>query len=576
MKTRRLLTLCGLAGLLAMAQNVSAQTFTAGTASVPINTTGATVEFSFTAANSVNIADTVWSVAASPSITNVTFQVFDPNTSTWVTCTAPPGVNFSNAGVRRDCASNGRLRLEETGGGNLPSFANNIFRVRFDTTATAGGPIAITALPNCTGAMAPPACSEFVNTSAARITGTLTAGSITVQAVSAPVITYTPGQDADGTSDGTAEITFPAGGSGTTGTFTVNADGTGGTAATSAGIAAGGCTVAGAGLSLGTFTAFTVNNGDPAGDVDGTIPVQCAYLAGNPRTGTLTCTETRSVGGNRTLLWDIACPAGGATPPTVSYNPAAGSTINFIGTAGSNVTQNVTVNRTANGQAGASVTISGCTVGAGFTFNPAFANIVFPGGSGTPASGTIGVQCTIPAAAPNLTGTLSCNEVTDTGVPPTTTTPRSWPLVCQAPSPEFDSTPAPGTVNFAGIQGQTATANITIRNIGLAPLTITGCAIAPVNAALTLTGVPASPVAPNATTTAVVSCAVPAAAGTSITGSTLTCTTNDADEATVAWPLVCTSLSASIPTLSTTGKTLLGALVLGLGLLGFGLRRRFA
>lgn len=573
MKTRRILALCGLAGLLAMAQNVSAQTFAASAVSVPINTTGATAEFSFTTGNSVNIADTVWSVAASPSITNVTFQVFDPGTSTWVTCTAPPGVNFSAGGIRRDCANNGRLRLEETGGGTLTSFPNNIFRVRFDTTATAGGPIAITALPNCAGAMAPPACSEFVNTSAARITGTLTAGSITVQAVSAPVITYAP---ADGALGGPVEIVFPAGGSGTTGTVTVNADGTGGTAGTSAGIAAGGCTVTGTGLSLGTFTPFTVNNGDPAGDVDGTIPVQCAYLAGNPRTGSMTCTETRSVGGNRTLNWDITCPAGGATPPTVSYAPAAGSTINFIGTAGSNVTQSVTVNRTSNGQAGASVTISGCTATAGFTFNPAFANIVFPGGSATPASGTVGVQCTIPAAAPNLTGTLSCNEVTDTGVPPTTTTPRTWPLVCQAPSPEFDSTPAPGTVNIAGIQGQTATGTITIRNIGLAPLTVTGCAIAPANAALTLTTTPTSPVAPNGSTTAVVTCAVPAAAGTSITGSTLTCTTNDSDEGTVAWPLVCTSLSASIPTLSMTGKTLLGVLVLSLGLLGFGLRRRFA
>jgi hypothetical protein len=80
---------------------------------------------------------------------------------------------------------------------------------------------------------------------------------------------------------------------------------------------------------------------------------------------------------------------------------------------------------------------------------------------------------------------------------------------------------------------------------------------------------------PGSTGNLVVSCQVPAAGGTSSTGA-LACTTNDNNEATANFTVTCTALVTSIPTLSILGKGLLAMLVLGLGFLGFGLRRQNA
>jgi hypothetical protein len=70
-----------------------------------------------------------------------------------------------------------------------------------------------------------------------------------------------------------------------------------------------------------------------------------------------------------------------------------------------------------------------------------------------------------------------------------------------------------------------------------------------------------------------ISCTTPATPGSSL-NDTLSCTTNDPDTQAATFNLTCTALILSIPTMSAAGKTLLAALLMGLGLLGFAMRRR--
>lgn len=394
---------------------------------------------------------------------------------------------------------------------------------------------------------------------------TETDGTITVVATSSPTITFAPPPP--------GPVTFPAGAAGSTNTQTIDADGTGGTAGESTTVE--NCVVTGTGLALGAFTPFTVNNGDPSGDVDGTIPVQCTYAAGSPRTGTLTCDVNPTLGATTQATWNLSCPAGGATPPSIAYNPPAGSTITIVGAAGSTQTGSVQVTQTATGQAGTDVTVDNCVATAGFSA-PTGDPIVINGGTAG-QGGTISTTCTIPATAPDLTGTLTCDEIVDNGTG-TSTTPRTWNLVCQTPSPEFSSSPqSGGTVTLTGAPTTTVTGSIPVTNVGLADLTVTGCAIT--GDPVTFPTVPTSPgtIAPNATVPIGFSCVAPSAAGTTVTG-TLTCTTNDTTdgEGTVTYTIACTSLILSIPAMDAGGKALLVLLVLGLGLVGFGMHRRLA
>jgi hypothetical protein len=59
-----------------------------------------------------------------------------------------------------------------------------------------------------------------------------------------------------------------------------------------------------------------------------------------------------------------------------------------------------------------------------------------------------------------------------------------------------------------------------------------------------------------------------------VTTTTVTCTTNDADEGTLTFTINGTAVATAVPALGTLGKVLTIALVLGLGLLGFSLSRR--
>ena len=393
-----------------------------------------------------------------------------------------------------------------------------------------------------------------------------TDGSITVAAVSSPTAIYNPAADADGMTDATAEIVFGPGGTGTTANSSVAVSETGGTAGETTTIS--GCAVSGTGLALVGAPNIVLTGG---GSVTGNLTVSCTYGAA-PRTGTLTCNETKTTpAGTTPRLWDISCPVGTATPPTVTYNPANGGTATATGNGGTTGTATVTATQSTAGQAGSSVVIDQCAATGVFTYTGP-ATTTFTGGSiGAPASLTS--TCTIPLTPPNTTGTLTCRQTVSDGVTPVVTNP-SWNLVCQAASPTFSSSPAPGgTLALQGPPSTTASGNISVTNSGNATLT-TSCST--MSAGYTVNGAGAASLAPGASGNIAVTCATPATASTSLAPGTVTCTTNDPARATVNFTVTCTALSTSIPTLSNMGKLLLGALVLGLGMLGFALRRQNA
>lgn len=387
-------------------------------------------------------------------------------------------------------------------------------------------------------------------------------GTITVVATSGPTITFAPPA---------GTITFPAGGSGTNSApIPINIDGTGGTVGQSTSVSCA-FTPAATGLSV-SGGPFTVNSGDAAGDVDGTFNVVCAYAAGSPRTGTLACTSTPTVGGPTTTNYTVNCPAGGATPPTIAYNPAVGSTIQFNGAAAP-ISQTITVTQTSTGQAGTSVAVGPCTLGGTNPGNFTTTGSATINGGTAGQSGTINVTCT----TQNSTATLTCPEVTNNGVG-TSTVNQVFNLNCPNPQPEIVTNPASGSgLNLSGAPSTTASGSIGVQNTGFAPLTITGCTITGTGA--TNFGTPTvsggGTIAAGGTGTIGVTCTTPGAGGTTA-AATLTCTTNDADEGTITFPLACTAIVVSIPALGVMGKGLMALLVLGLGLVGFGLHRRFA
>jgi hypothetical protein len=355
---------------------------------------------------------------------------------------------------------------------------------------------------------------------------------------------------------------------------TVTADGSGGTSTpTVQTTTVNNCSVTGAGLSLGAFTPFTVNAGDPAGDTDGTIPVNCLY-GGAAQAGSLTCNEvTTAPMATTPRTWAITCPQGGATPPTIAYVPAPMSTVALSGTLASTQSTNIVVNRTSNGQAGSSVTLNMPSAPMGFTITGF--PITFPGGSAAPASANIGVSCTIPAVT--NTQTFTFNEVTSTGVPPDSTAVITYTLTCRQPSAGAVSAPPAGNIFISGAPSTTQGASILISNTGLADLTIT-CVLGAQTGTGTISFTPpASPVVPGGQTTINISDLLPGAQGQN-NSATLTCTTNDPDaaDASLVYNITGQAVNVIVPTLNTWGKALMALIVLGLGLLGFTMHRRRA
>ena len=525
-------TLCA-ALLLGLGGAASAGTITAGTATAVANAAAPA------GTNPAQIPLT-WTLGAAGDLTNgIQFDVTWTNANLTATVTAAAGTTCTVDNMVR------RIRVinSDVGGNPLPSGVqcNATFTVAAMTAPSVEALTVSTASPGgCFDASANPVACTATN------------GSIDIAAVSSPLVTYAPTT--------AAGVTFPAGGTGTSNTQTITATPSGGTAGQTTTV--NGCAVTGTGFAL----VGSPNLSFPTGSVTpGQIQVSYTYgpAAG---TGSLSCTETSSVSGAATRTWALTAPVGGATPPTISYAPAPGGTITLVGTLGSTQTSNIVVSRTSNGQVGSSVTLNGQNAPAGFTVTgfPA----AFPGGSATPASANLGVSCVIGAATTNAT--LTFNEVTSTGVPPDSTTARTFNLVCQAPSPEVNPSPAPGNISVQGAPSTTQSTQVSFANTGLADLTL-ACTVT--GAGFTLQTAPTSPVVPGATGTAVVAVALPPTQGTTITG-TLVCTTNDPDEGTLTYNLSGTAVNLVIPTMSAWGKALMAALLAGLGLFGFAMMRR--
>ena len=180
----------------------------------------------------------------------------------------------------------------------------------------------------------------------------------------------------------------------------------------------------------------------------------------------------------------------------------------------------------------------------------------------------IGLSCVRQAAAVNAT--LSCAQNATPDPDPAALTAT---VTCPAGTvaPNGGSSPAPGgTVTATAVTGTTATGNLLFTNAGgTAPYDVQSCTP---SAGFTVVSptLPAT-VPANGSLVVAVSCQAPAA-GTSFPG-TLSCTTSDPNFAAPTYALSCNGVSAVIPAIGDAGKILLAGLVIGLGLLGMGLRR---
>jgi len=245
--------------------------------------------------------------------------------------------------------------------------------------------------------------------------------------------------------------------------------------------------------------------------------------------------------------------AAGPTAPQLSFNPASGGSLTISGTGAGTVA--VTAGA---GTAGQTATLA-CTSTNGtatVTGSPFAPN----------TTGSVNVQCAPVVGAP-ANFTVNCTIDQSVG---TDQAAVSFNGVCPglaAPPAEFN---ANLSASLIGAPSTVATGSIGISNTGGSPLTIT-CG-AP-TAGFTVTSGPTSPVAAGGSTSIGLSCTTPGAAGATATGS-LTCTTNDTDEATVVFALSCTAQVLSVPAMGSFGKGIMIALLAGLGLLGFSMRRR--
>ncbi len=559
LKLAGMLVACGIG-------TASAQTYTASSVTAAAGSTDNAVTISYTAGQQVNIADTVASVTnASGRLTNIRFQVFDATNSVFVTCTAPPGIFFVNGGIRRDCASNGRERLEETGGAALPNLMN-VFRILFDVPAGAtAGTETVSFLPNCGGGQFPPACTEFTDVNAVRVTGTLTPGTITITTGPAPVAPTVSAFPATTLSSGAIGGTA-------TGTVTVNVA----TAGTAGGSLALNCTIPATGTSNFLITAGatrTINGPAATGANAPAIGLSCVRQA-TAVTATLSCAQNATPDPDPAALTaTITCPAGvaGDVSPNIAFTP---NPLTLTGTG----TATGTLVGTPSSGTGSATTVATCTDDAGdptFTITPA--SRTFTGSATTTQDYVVG--CTTAATA--TSGTITCSQVQSDGTNPAATVVTvNCPMTAAGPGPEFSSAPPAGTtISLNGTVGGTnPTGLVTVTNVEAGTTLIVSAAIT--GAGLTVT--PAGPVnlTGNASQAFTVSCSA-ATAGTF--SGTLTFTTNDPDdgEGMVTFPVTCSIIAGgggtqatAVPTLSPAGKLIAIFSVLGLGLLGFAVSRR--
>ena len=254
------------------------------------------------------------------------------------------------------------------------------------------------------------------------------------------------------------------------------------------------------------------------------------------------------------------------TPPTVSLGAVVPVPAGGIGTTGS---ASVPVNVDSAGTAVASLALT-CTIPA--TGTSAFA--VTAGGTRTlnsPATTganapAIGVSCVRQAAA--VTATLSCAQNATPDPDPAALTAS---ILCPAGVPTPIAVVSPASIGIVGPPLTVVSGSSSVSNTGTGQLDVTGCTapagftlVSPAAFSIAVGG-PAAPLT--------VSCTTPADGAAALTGN-LTCTTNAPATPTITVPLTCSGTPVVVPVMSNMGKILLVSLVIGLGLLGMGLRRQ--
>lgn len=426
---------------------------------------------------------------------------------------------------------------------------------------------------------------------------TFTPGQITVTPAGGstpPTISYNPitGTTINYTGAGTATaiVATPSGGSGT------------GAGATTT---VGACTISGGGAAFPTtniaqlsFVGSTTTPQNIA--LPNCVPQAAAVNA------TLTCPEAAGGGAAVNRVWTLNCPAAApaGTPPTITYNPAAGSTSNVA--AGANLLINVgcpTDGSPCNGSGtGNAATARLQSVAAVYTglASPApsmACTFVSEGGAaiGSPldfvalAADPGDARCTCPmntTGLPTETFRIDITEISPIGG---TSNVRQFNVVCGAPPPAcgtLAANPASGTINLVNGGAGSTVSTFTLTGAGAGVTNTITCATSGVSAgtAFTVTTNP-SPLtlANNASGTVTASCTN--SEQTTGTG-TLTCTATSTGQSCMppsfTYTLSCPGQSAPpppgesvpVPAMSEQGRILLAALVLllGLGVVGFRMR----
>jgi hypothetical protein len=257
----------------------------------------------------------------------------------------------------------------------------------------------------------------------------------------------------------------------------------------------------GTGAAATTTTTCTAPTGAFAGFAQSVSAIgSAATTTGGPLTGTctlgaaaatqtLTCSENRG-GTSVAQTWTLSCPQA-TEPPTLTYAPNAGGTVNFTGvtTVGSTGSGSISVTPSAglNSGAGATSTVNNCALSGADAANFSGAGAVslsFVGATTTAQN--IALSCASGAAVRNAT--LTCDETRGA----TAAVQRTWSLVCPVgtAAPQFAYAPAAGSTIVAtggGAVGSTgnfsiaATIGTAGTGAGAASTTTTTCT-APIGA----------------------------------------------------------------------------------------------
>ena len=267
-----------------------------------------------------------------------------------------------------------------------------------------------------------------------------------------------------------------------------------------------------------------------------------------------------SNGGNRTVTITAEGTAGPAPTLAITPNPQAfGSLLSNSETA----TATITVRNTGPANSNAEITsIAGlvapltvvtggtCAVGTDLGSNGSCTVVVR---FAPTADADVSQTLTVTATDTLNTGNVSAEAtVTGTGIS----------------EARFSSSPAPGDVNlgFAGAAGQ-LDQDVTVTNSGNVALNLTECAVTGATDVFTIAPLNIT-VAADATSTFNVACDLPDLATYS---ATLTCATNDANNAEVSWTFSCSGLEPlPVPTMSNWSIAFFALLMLLVG--GFSIR----